>query len=100
MFDQLKKDWEILRENPPGARFQARYKYRKFHSPPSGLRRILKIAAGIILIPLGIVLWFIPGPGWLVIMVGLALLAGRFRWLSVSLDRLEVIIRRIIPGGK
>lgn len=100
MFEQLKKDWRIVRENRPGDRFQARYRYREYQSPSSGLKRVLKIIFGMALIPLGILLWFVPGPGWLVIFIGLALLAGRSKMLSRLLDRAELFVRKIIPGEK
>ena len=100
VFDQLKKDWKTLRENRPGNRFQARYRYREYHSPSSGVKRLLKIIIGITLIPVGILLWFVPGPGWLMIFIGLALLAGRSKTLSRFLDRAELLIRRILPGEK
>ena len=100
MFDQLKKDWKILRENRPGNRFQARYRYRENQSVSSRVKRVVKIIIGIALIPLGILLWFVPGPGWLIIFIGLALLAGRSKTLSRLLDRAELFVRKIIPGEK
>ncbi|MBD3425174.1 MAG: hypothetical protein GF417_12125 [Candidatus Latescibacteria bacterium] len=100
LFEQLKKDWSIIRENPPGSRFQARFRYRQSDPSGSALKRVVKTAAGIFLIPLGILLWFIPGPGWLVIFIGLALLAARSRWLSLLLDRAELAVRKMIPGGR
>lgn len=96
MFEELKTDWRIIRENPPGRRFQARYRYRKIDSPLSPAKRIFKITIGVILLPVGVILWFIPGPGWLTIFVGLALLAGESKWLSSFLDEVEVRIRNII----
>jgi len=100
LFEQLKKDWKIVRETQPGNRFQARYRYREYQSPSSRVKRVLKIIFGIALIPLGILLWFVPGPGWLVIFIGLALLAGSSKTLSRLLDRAELFIRRIIAGEK
>jgi len=100
LFEQLKKDWKIVRENRPGNRFQARYRYREYQSPSSRLKRVLKMIIGIALIPLGILLWFVPGPGWLLIFIGLTLLAGRSKTLSRLLDRTELFVRKILPGEK
>ncbi len=100
VFEQLKKDWKIIRENRAGNRFQARYSYREYRAPSSGAIKFLKIIIGITLIPLGVLLWFIPGPGWLIIFAGLALLAGRSKTLSRLLDRAELFIRRIVSGRK
>jgi len=96
MFEELKEDWRIIRANPPGRRFQARFHYRTVDDPPSPLKRSIKLVVGILLIPVGVILWFIPGPGWLTIFIGLGLLAGRSKTISTFLDRVEVIIRAII----
>lgn len=52
-------------------------------------RRVLRIAAGFALLALGIVLLVSPGPGWLVILLGLALLAVDFAWARRLLDRMK-----------
>lgn len=96
MFDELKKEWRILRENPPGSRFQARHRYRKFESPSPVWKKILVIALGFALIPVGMALWFLPGPGWLTILAGFALLAGYWESTSRFLDGTEMWLRRII----
>ena len=96
MFDGLKKEWRILRENPPGSRFQARHRYRKFESRSPAWKKILVIALGFALIPVGMALWFLPGPGWLTILAGLALLAGYWESTSRFLDRTEIWLRSVI----
>jgi len=95
LFEQLKKEWKIIRETPPGRRFQRRYEYRRYSSSSSAGWDLFKFILGIILIPLGMLLWFLPGPGWLVIFVGLALLAGRSGYLSGLLDRVDAGVRKI-----
>lgn len=52
-------------------------------------RRALRIVAGFALLALGIVLLVGPGPGWLVILLGLGLLAVDFVWARRLLDRLK-----------
>ena len=96
MFAELKTDWRIIRENPPGQRFQARYRYRTFDSPTSTVRKTIKVAIGFLLIPIGIFLWFVPGPGWLTIFLGLALLGGESMRIACFLDGIEVSIRNIV----
>lgn len=51
--------------------------------------RILRIGAGFALLALGIVLLVGPGPGWLVILLGLGLLAVDFAWARRLLNRLK-----------
>ena len=94
MFEDLKTDAQILRDNPPGQRFQARYRYRKEENPLPRVKRMSKIVIGIGLLPVGVILWFIPGSGWLVIFLGLALLAGESQRPSLFLDKAEMSIRK------
>jgi uncharacterized protein (TIGR02611 family) len=57
--------------------------------------RPLMILLGLVIIAGGVVLLPAPGPGWLVIGAGAALLAREFLFLARFLDRLEVRLRRI-----
>lgn len=52
-------------------------------------RRALRILGGFLLLALGIVLLVGPGPGWLVILLGLGLLAVDFVWARRLLDRVK-----------
>jgi uncharacterized protein (TIGR02611 family) len=101
MFEEIRKDWRIVREQPPGRRFMARYEYRRAVPSGSPLGRMLLTVLGATLVFVGIILLFLPGPGWLTIILGLALLAGRSRQLSRLLDwtelRLRSILRRLRP---
>jgi uncharacterized protein (TIGR02611 family) len=51
--------------------------------------RIAKIVAGFALLVAGAAMVFLPGPGWLTIAAGLAVLAGEFLWARRALDRLK-----------
>lgn len=50
-------------------------------------KRIVVFAVGVSLIALGVVMLVVPGPGLLVIVVGLAVLATEFVWAEVMLDK-------------
>ena len=52
-------------------------------------KRIVKIVVGFTLLLIGIVLLVLPGPGWLTIFLGLALLAAEFAWAKRLLERLK-----------
>lgn len=52
-------------------------------------RRYLRICAGFTLLALGVVLVISPGPGWLVMLLGLGLLAVDFAWARRLLDRMK-----------
>ena len=54
--------------------------------------RLARVVGGCFIVGLGIALLPLPGPGWLVIIVGLSILP--FAWT----ERLILIIRRRIPG--
>lgn len=53
------------------------------------VRRFFKILAGFTLMVLGLLMLFTPGPGWLVIFLGLTLLAAEFVWARRLMDRMK-----------
>jgi uncharacterized protein (TIGR02611 family) len=52
-------------------------------------RRIVVLLLGVTLILFGAVLLVMPGPGWLVILAGLAVLALEFVWAQRLLKRIK-----------
>jgi uncharacterized protein (TIGR02611 family) len=58
------------------------------------VKRLTKIVFGFTLLAIGVALLVLPGPGWLTIALGLALLAGEYAWARKLLDRLKQL------GGK
>jgi uncharacterized protein (TIGR02611 family) len=53
------------------------------------VRRGLRIVVGFTLLIAGIVMIVTPGPGWLVILLGLGLLAAEFVWARRLMDRIK-----------
>jgi uncharacterized protein (TIGR02611 family) len=53
------------------------------------VRRFFKILAGFTLLALGLLMVFTPGPGWLVIFLGLTLLAAEFVWARRLMVRMK-----------
>ena len=53
------------------------------------VRRLFRIIAGFTLLLIGFVMLFTPGPGWVVILLGLTLLAAEFVWARRLMDRLR-----------
>jgi uncharacterized protein (TIGR02611 family) len=51
--------------------------------------RIFKVIAGFGLLAVGIVMLLIPGPGWLTIAAGLAMLSTEFAWARRALDAIK-----------
>ena len=52
-------------------------------------KRVMKILFGFTLLVVGIAMIFTPGPGWLVILLGLGVLAAEFVWARQLLERLK-----------
>jgi uncharacterized protein (TIGR02611 family) len=53
------------------------------------VRRVFRVVAGFTLLLIGVVMLFTPGPGWLVILLGLTLLAAEFVWARRLMDRMK-----------
>ncbi len=53
------------------------------------IKRAVKTVFGFTLLAIGAVLLITPGPGWVVILAGLAVLAAEFLWARRLLDRLK-----------
>lgn len=74
-----------------------------FLSTVQQARRFFKILIGFTLLLAGVVMLVIPGPGWLTIALGLAVLAAEFVWARRLLNRLKAEAARIrdsvLPAG-
>lgn len=53
------------------------------------VRRFFRILAGFTLLLIGAIMLFTPGPGWLVIFLGLTLLAAEFVWARRLVNRMK-----------
>jgi uncharacterized protein (TIGR02611 family) len=53
------------------------------------VRRAFRIIAGFTLLIAGVVMIVTPGPGWLVIFLGLSLLAAEFIWARRLMERMK-----------
>jgi uncharacterized protein (TIGR02611 family) len=51
--------------------------------------RVAKVIGGFVLLVAGIAMIALPGPGWLTVVAGLAILAGEFIWARHLLDRIK-----------
>jgi len=51
--------------------------------------RVFRVVAGFTLLLAGVVMIVTPGPGWLVIFLGLGLLAAEFVWARRLMDRMK-----------
>ena len=53
------------------------------------VKRAARIVSGFVLLVAGAAMILLPGPGWVTIALGLALLAPDFPWARRALDRLK-----------
>ena len=96
MKEKLKENWRHFKEGKPGYRFQDRY-HRNRHASRGWLsfRIIFNVVVGVALVLAGFFMVVAPGPGWLTVFLGLALLAGEMLLLARFLDRAEVGARKL-----
>jgi tellurite resistance protein TerC/cation:H+ antiporter len=66
-------------------------------------KRFFKIVGGFVLIIVGTIMIFTPGPGWVAIILGLGLLAAEFVWARRLLERLKAqgirVRDAVLPGS-
>jgi uncharacterized protein (TIGR02611 family) len=98
MFKEIRRSWRLLESGKPGDRFE-RY-YRSQHEGRSPLRKVVSIAIGFAIVAAGIILLPAPGPGTLVVALGLGLLAREFLIVAHALDWLEPKLRKAIAAGE
>lgn len=97
MFDRFKKDWEALKASDIGHRFQDRYHRRRAKSlGKSKIWRFVIVLLGFFIIGVGIIFLFIPGSGWVIIIIGTGVIAGEFLTMAKLLDIGELYIRKLI----
>lgn len=53
------------------------------------VRRIFRVIFGFTLLLVGAIMLVTPGPGWLVILLGLGLLAAEFVWARRLMERIK-----------
>jgi hypothetical protein len=91
MLEGARHEWHCFKDDEPGGRFANHHK----RANRSGLaKRVLRIVFGTVLVAAGIFMLFVPGPGLLAMLFGVALFAGESQRLAERMDRLEVWARR------
>jgi hypothetical protein len=90
--------WQLIREIEQGHRFQTRYnnhRQRRERGETSRYGRIFNLAGGPMLIAAGFAFLPTPGPSYIIIVIGLWMLAGEFLSLARFFDRFEVRLRKL-----
>jgi uncharacterized protein (TIGR02611 family) len=99
MLKRLKRYWSSLKEGRPGARFQEQYEHER-RKQKGRVGRVLRIAAGVLLVPVGLFFLAVPGPGLIIIGLGAVLIAREFHFAAIVLDWLEVRGRKVFKWAK
>src|SRR6185295_17688449 len=88
--------WRSFARDRPGARFIRHHE--RSQRERSVAKTALRLGVGLASTVGGVLLWFLPGPGWLLVMFGMAMLAGESRRLALYLDRMEIHLRTRLRG--
>ena len=62
--------------------------------------KAIRIGGGFVLVALGIVMLFTPGPGWVAIGLGLTLLASEYAWAREWRDRLREQGKKVLHASR
>ena len=91
MASRIRRELRALRDDEPGARFENGYE--RTHMRNKVLRMVV-LALGVVLMASAAVTFFLPGPNFVLVLAGLALIAGQSRTIARLVDRAEVAGRR------
>ncbi|YCM46792.1 PGPGW domain-containing protein (plasmid) [Verrucomicrobiaceae bacterium 227] len=93
----IKKYFKKLKSGKPGQRFKEFHEYRNEHRKKSDLHsRALTASVGVILTIFGIAVGWLPGPGGVIGIFGLAILSTELKPLAIWLDALEGGLYKIL----
>ena len=96
MIGRARENWRRFKASKPGHRFQDHYRHQQQGSSGrSNLQVILSIVGGFLVVGGGVIAVPGPGPGWLIILLGLGMIAGVSLSFASFIDRVEVKLRAL-----
>ena len=98
MLKKAMERWRLSKEIEPGHRFQARYgqhRLRRQRGETFKYGRFLNLVGGPALIVAGFAFIPTPGPSYIIIVMGMWMLASEFQLLARFFDRLDVRLRKL-----
>ena len=95
MLETFKCSWQRFKADPPGKRFQLQFK-RRHEVARTPLQKALVLGGGVLLTAVGILLFFLPGPGVLFVLLGAALIAQQSLTVARALDWSEIRVRKLL----
>ena len=97
----MKTYWSHLKKGESGSRFIDCYQYKQdLRRKYGSYGKVLDLAMGGAIVFVGIVLIPAPGPGFIIVALGLALIAGESKVMAKFLDLTERNLRRLVMGWK
>ncbi len=94
---RLKTNFKHIKSGKPGSRFLDCYHYkqelRRKHGP---IYRRIDITLGAVVVFVGLVMVPMPGPGWIIVAAGLALIAGESENVARGMDGVERRLRKLV----
>src|SRR5215217_323529 len=97
MIQRAKENWRRLKESRPGGRFQDHH-YPHQHQDGRGrssFQVIFNVVGAVMVVGGGLVAVPGPGTGWLIILLGLVMIAGELLSFARFADRAEIKLRRL-----
>jgi hypothetical protein len=98
LFTKATGRWRLFKEIESGHRFQTRYHTHRRRRERGEIPKwvgLLNLAGGPALIVAGFAFLPTPGPSYIIIVIGMWMLAGEFLPLARLFDQLEVRLRRL-----
>jgi hypothetical protein len=95
---EMRATWRRVARDRAGRRFVNHY--RRAQKDRSRTTMALRLTAGTLLTAAGVFMWFVPGPGWLFVLFGLAMFATLWRRLAELLDSTELGLRAQGRGAR
>ncbi len=90
----LQEHWRDFKASKPGRRFQDMHeRHGQAGRRAAGMRRYVLIGLGVVLSVVGVLLLPVPGPGSVVILVGVIVIARESLIVARLLDRVELVLR-------
>ena len=97
MIQKARETWRRFKHSEPGHRFQDHHRYQQSHiSSGSYLRWFFGTVGGLLVVVGGIIAVPGPGPGWLIILLGMGMVAGESLFFARLFDRAEVKLRGLL----
>lgn len=97
----IREYYEKLKSGEPGERFKEFHEFRNEHREESKIHsRVLTICIGVGLVIAGIAIGWLPGPGGVIGIFGVAVLGAELKPLAILLDVIEAGLHKLWESFK